>query len=494
VTALKVAFFGRMINSGTPRGALRLFRAMADELAARDDVELICLGEPPFDAMDPTGCAFERWDGREFLAVLRGGELPKVAEVAVPRRDEAPPKQEEGWVHRAERYMGTYRRRVPLAIRSRLSGVTRKVRSFMPDSVEMSPAAAPVFHRREFPDTLFRPGSRDDKDFGNADIVGKLITLDRIDVVLDFWWFHSPFANPLIGRYRPRGLRVISWFLDAIPLRIAHWQPGLIPVPEFRGGIQAHLERADEVVAISRSAAADVATFFPHIRKPVHVVPCGIFPEDFDIPEKSEYLPGALSLDPTTPLFTIIGFQEPSKNVPNALRALLKAAVTTGRQLQVFILGVGADVNLTEALGPVAAELHGSVRVIFGGMVSELAKRAVLAQSTALLYPSKWEGFGIPPLEAMAAGTQVITSDIAPLREVCADLAEYCDPYDVESIADAICRTMAKSPADLARYVDRAREHASRYSWRAASDQLMNVIAGTTAGGSVSPHAVIPAL
>ena len=47
-------------------------------------------------------------------------------------------------MHRAERYMATYRRRVPLAIRSRLSGVTRKVRSFMPDSVEMSPAAAPV--------------------------------------------------------------------------------------------------------------------------------------------------------------------------------------------------------------------------------------------------------------------------------------------------------------------------------------------------------------
>ena len=191
-----------------------------------------------------------------------------------------------------------------------------------------------------------------------------------------------------------------------------------------------HLESADEIVAISHSAAEDVTTFFPHIRKPIHVVPCGIFESDFDLPEGVEYVFRRLTLDLNVPLFTMIGFQEPSKNVPNALRALIKIALTTGTQIQIFIIGPGEHVNLHDVLGPIASSLDGLVRIVFGGLVSEPVKRAVLSKSTALVYPSKWEGFGIPPLEAMATGAQIVVSDIPPLREVCIDLGEYCDPYD----------------------------------------------------------------
>jgi glycosyltransferase involved in cell wall biosynthesis len=478
LTVQTVAFFGNLISGGTPRGALRLFRALAVELASRDDLELICLGDPAFDPSDPVGCTYECWDGRDFLSVLLAGELPKALEANLGSADNDAVSEPSipAWLRRAEEMMSVYRRKVALSIRYHFSGITRLIRTILWKLADTSALVSRSLTPQVQPVALVSAASLKRSSFCNADIVGRVISLDRVDILLNFWWFHSPHGNPLAGRYRPRGLRVMSWFLDAIPLRVAHWQPGLIPVQEFRAGVQAHLESADEIVAISQSTAEDVATFFPHVRKPIHVVPCGIFEDDFDLPEGVEYVFRRLSLDLHVPLFTIIGFQEPSKNVPNALRALIKVAKATGTQIQVFIIGFGENVNLEDVLGPVARTLDGIVRIIFGGLVSEPVKRVVLSRSTALVYPSKWEGFGIPPLEAMAAGTQIVVSDIPPLREICIDLAEYCDPYAIDSISDAILRTMTKSPTELIRYVERAREHAKHYTWQVAAGRLHTVM------------------
>ena len=131
MTVRTIAFFGKLIDSGTPRGALRLFRALAAELASRDDLDLICLGEPAFDPSDPVGCVYHCWDGRGFLTVLLGGELPKATEeTSVPSGPVCQRQPMLEWVHRAEDLMAAYRRKVPLSVRYRLRGITRLVRIF----------------------------------------------------------------------------------------------------------------------------------------------------------------------------------------------------------------------------------------------------------------------------------------------------------------------------------------------------------------------------
>ena len=149
-----------------------------------------------------------------------------------------------------------------------------------------------------------------------------MISLDRIDVLLNFWWFHSPHGNPLAGHYRPPGLRIFSWFLDAIPLRVAHWQPGMIPVPEFRSGLQMHLELLMKLRHLA-FCSQDVITFFPHIRSRFTWFLAASSKAILIYPG-ADYVFRSLTLDLNIPLFTIIEFQEPSKNVPNALRALIK--------------------------------------------------------------------------------------------------------------------------------------------------------------------------
>jgi glycosyltransferase involved in cell wall biosynthesis len=449
-----VAFFGELITGGTPRGALRLFRAMADELARRDDIELVCLGAPAFDSSDPVGCIYEYREGREYLAGLKSEDPPDPSETAKC----------------SESNSISLKIKLVRALQSIVNCKWPDLAS-KNDAVNSVNTYAGTSSQRQFPETLFSSADRHGS-FSNQDVVGRVISLDKIDVLLNFCWFHIPFINPLSGRFRPSSLRVVAWFLDAIPLRIPHWQTGLIPVPEFRMGVQSHLEAADEIVAISRSAAEDIGFFFPHIHKPVHVVPCGVFESDFEPPDEFTCLSEKFGLDAKTPLFTIIGFQEPSKNVSNALRALIDAARITEKEIQVIIIGFGTQLELQNMLGPVSADINGRIRLIFASMVSETMKRTILAHSTALVYPSKWEGFGIPPLEAMAAGTQVVASDISPLRDVCADLAEYCDPYDVRSISAAVMRAMSKSPADRSKYAERAREHARSYTWKSAAAKL----------------------
>lgn len=87
-----------------------------------------------------------------------------------------------------------------------------------------------------------------------------------------------------------------------------------------------------------------------------------------------------------------------------------------------------------------AEKLQGRVR--FTGWVSDAELKAYMSNADALVFPSLYEGFGLPPLEAMASGCPVISSNVASLPEICGDAAVYFEPGDHENISDAILRTL----------------------------------------------------
>jgi glycosyltransferase involved in cell wall biosynthesis len=114
-------------------------------------------------------------------------------------------------------------------------------------------------------------------------------------------------------------------------------------------------------------------------------------------------------------------------------------------------------------------------RVIHLGYVTDGELRALYSHAACLVYPSRYEGFGIPPLEAMACGCPVIASRTASLPEVCGDAALYVDPDDVRQLAAAIRRLLCEEGLgdELRR---RGREQAKRWSWaRSAAGTLAAV-------------------
>lgn len=114
-------------------------------------------------------------------------------------------------------------------------------------------------------------------------------------------------------------------------------------------------------------------------------------------------------------------------------------------------------------------------RVIFSGRLTDAEIVALYQNARALLFPSLYEGFGIPPLEAMVLGCPVLSSDIAPVREVCADAARYFDARDPAAIAAAVERFLAEPQARPA-MVEQGRARAAAFSWARSAEALLAIL------------------
>jgi glycosyltransferase involved in cell wall biosynthesis len=120
-------------------------------------------------------------------------------------------------------------------------------------------------------------------------------------------------------------------------------------------------------------------------------------------------------------------------------------------------------------LDPLPPQVH------FTGYVSDEQLPALYSGALALVYPSLYEGFGLPPLEAMACGTPVVTSNGTSLPEIAGDAAVLVDPEDVDSIAEGILRVVSSSALrdNLRRLgLDRA----SRATWESTAQQTLQLL------------------
>ena len=103
-------------------------------------------------------------------------------------------------------------------------------------------------------------------------------------------------------------------------------------------------------------------------------------------------------------------------------------------------------------------------RFIFTGYVTDDEKRVLLSNAKAFIFPSRYEGFGLPVLEAMACGTPVITTNVSSLPEVGGDAVLYIEPDEAEGLADTIDRLLDDSKLQ-AEYVKKGLERAKQFSW-----------------------------
>ena len=159
------------------------------------------------------------------------------------------------------------------------------------------------------------------------------------------------------------------------------------------------------------------------------------------------------------PFFLYVGTLEPRKNLARALRAFaaLKAPLPEHR----FVLVGQQGWNCADVLREVEASAG---RAVVLGYVEEGDLPLMYAHATALVYPSLYEGFGLPVVEAMACGTPVITSRGSSLEEIGAEAAVLVDPLDERALAEAMLE-VATDAALAASLRERGRRASSRYDW-----------------------------
>jgi glycosyltransferase involved in cell wall biosynthesis len=232
----------------------------------------------------------------------------------------------------------------------------------------------------------------------------------------------------------------------------------------YEAGLRAAVRRADAVLTPSRSTADDLLARTTLEKERVHVTP--LAPSLATTDEDPALVIERLRLP--RPYLLHVGTIEPRKNLVRLVRAYRKVAA---RGLPHALVLTGAAGWRPEALlQELAVDAPGTV--VRTSLLSEEELDAVFRGADAFVYPSVYEGFGLPVVEAMARGVPTVVSTASSLPEVAGDAALGVDPNDVDSIARAVERVLTdETLADELRR--RGREQAARFSWaRTARDTL----------------------
>lgn len=227
-----------------------------------------------------------------------------------------------------------------------------------------------------------------------------------------------------------------------------------------RATIRPALRRAKALLCISDATRVDLERIFPVARGKAQTIPLAA-DVSFAEPAAPAQREG---LD--RPYVLAVGTLEPRKN----LERLLDAWLLLDPEVR--------DAHVLALVGPRGWDDESIVRkaeragALLLGRVSDEELRALYAGAAAFAYPSLYEGFGLPPLEAMAAGAPVLTSNVSSLPEVVGDAAVLVDPLDVSAIAEGLTALLTDH-ALAERLRSAGRERARSFSWdRTASETL----------------------
>lgn len=232
----------------------------------------------------------------------------------------------------------------------------------------------------------------------------------------------------------------------------------------------ATVRRARGLVCISQTTARELVAHFPAAAPKITVAPLGVSPDLFAASASADAgLPA--------PGFVLaVGTLEPRKNLPRLVSAYrqLPRILQDAHPLVV----VGAEGWQTGEI--VAAFDSLGERCIRLGHVSDQALSELYRRCAVFCYPSLGEGFGLPVLEAMAAGAAVVTSNLSSLPEVGGDAVEYVEPHSVESIAAGLERVLSSSRrrAELGKL---ARLQAQRFSWDETATKVLEALVSAVA-------------
>jgi glycosyltransferase involved in cell wall biosynthesis len=226
------------------------------------------------------------------------------------------------------------------------------------------------------------------------------------------------------------------------------------------------VRRATALTAISESTKRELVERFPAAAPKTSAIPLAADASFGPEPDRDEEVLERHGVE--RPYVLALGTLEPRKNLPRLIEAFTGLPASVRARVKLVLAGAtGWDTD--ETLAAIAAHAD-SVRAL--GYVPDSDLPALYRQAEVFCYPSLYEGFGLPVLEAMSCGTPVVTSDVSSLPEVGGDAVAYADPGSAQAIRDKLGQLLSE-PELRSRLRDRGLARAGRYSWdRTARDTL----------------------
>jgi glycosyltransferase involved in cell wall biosynthesis len=254
-------------------------------------------------------------------------------------------------------------------------------------------------------------------------------------------------------------LRYVVTAHDLIPLRFAPKTSRLGLY--FRYYVSSVLKSAEHVLCNSHATAKELADVYDFPAAKMTVTWLAHKAEDFNY----------LGL-PTKNYFLYVGRHDVHKNLIRLIESFAEAA--KNQDYELWLVGTQHR-KYSLKIQQRADELSVGKKVRLLNYVPKSQLNEVINQAIALVFPSLWEGFGLPVLEAMACGTPVITSNISALPEIAGDAAMLIDPYNVSEMADAMRRVTTDTKL-CQQLRDAGIKRAQQFSWEKTGQQTVEVL------------------
>lgn len=233
-------------------------------------------------------------------------------------------------------------------------------------------------------------------------------------------------------------------------------------------------QRADVIITISEFSKSRIMELLDIEEKKIKVIPLGV---DYDIyntcatKNERDYLRRKYGF--TKDYYLYLGTIEPRKNIERMIRAY--AQLVEEKENVPLLVLAGQKGWLYESIYESVKELNLETKVMFLGYVDITDLPKLLRQSFAFVFPSLYEGFGLPPLEAMACGTPVIVSKEASLPEVVGKAGLYVDPLNITDIKDAM-KKMLDQPNLRNSLIEEGFQQISKFSWKTTANKFETIL------------------
>lgn len=250
--------------------------------------------------------------------------------------------------------------------------------------------------------------------------------------------------------------------MDLVPmLQFDHRWWKLLKRAKARRRSERTIERAARILTISEFTAREVTRLLGVPAEDMRVTLLAA--DDFEtLPQAHSETLARLGID--GPFFLAVGAQEARKNLIVLLRAMHQLHAE-GRAVPLVLCGPG------DMLAGFARQ-HDAPWLRFAGFVSDGELATLYSRTTALVFPSRYEGFGLPVLEAMSAGAPVVCADASSLPEVAGDAALYFDPLDHRALATQLTRLLDDDRV-RAGLLARMPAQVAKFSWRKCAEETL---------------------
>lgn len=254
----------------------------------------------------------------------------------------------------------------------------------------------------------------------------------------------------------------------------------VMPLFHVPGNIHHHMQRmlidldSDDVTAcVSHATLTDLSAYMGPREAQLTIAYNGVsWPEWFAVQAANE-----VDVENVEPFFLILGTREPRKNISRILELLTLFPDVMQSHRFVFAGRMGWLAEQQAIPESLRRNIEAG-RITFPGFVSDYTKYKLLMAADATIYPSYFEGFGLPVLESLSVGTPCIASYSSSLPEVGGDLCWYHDPFSVQDLYRAVREVQMARPKQSPEFRQRCRDRAAAFTWTAMLDRILIGMAG----------------